>query len=298
MARYPSGQPITIPVTVQQRNTDGTYSLVDATTLTIVVKLAQADGTWLTAGTYSSPTHDSLGKYHQDIPAADIAALGHYQWTATSTGTGAGVTFGDFDVFDASTEVAVLPLQDGKDQLNIPQSTTTFDTELQAYIATIETSLEGLTGGPIVNRTITAERCEFSGWYETLQVRQRPLVSVTSITSILGTALDATGLDINRAGRKIRKKDGSPFSSDSPVTLVTYVAGWGTAVPAAISLAARIILDHLWDLQHGPSARPSMGSGMELVTPPGFSFAIPNYAAELLQGSLNGVPFADQVFAW
>src|SRR6266705_2754725 len=146
MARYPLGQPVTIaPITVQQRNTDGTYSLVDAGTLTTVVTLAQADGTKTVTGTYSTPTHISLGKYQQDVPAADLTVIGHYQWVATSTGTGAGVARGEFDVFDPF-ETAVLPLQDGKDQLNIAQATTAYDTEIQAFIDTIETSMEALTG--------------------------------------------------------------------------------------------------------------------------------------------------------
>ena len=293
MARYPQGQPVRVSTTVR----DVTGALVDAGTLTALVKLAQADGTMATTGTYATPAHDGTGLYHQDIPTADLATIGHYQGTWTATGTGAGVSFFDFDVFDPF-EQAVISLQDAKDMLNIPQATTTSDAEIQAFLATIETSLEGLTGGPIINRTITGERCVFLGWYEALQVKQRPLVSVTSITSVRsGTALDVSSLDINPAGRMIRKKDCTPFSSDSTVVLVTYVAGWGTAVPAAVNMAARVILDHLWETQHGPTARPSMGAP-ELVTPPGFGFAIPNYAAELLQGSLNGQPFADQVFAW
>jgi len=33
-----------------------------------------------------------------------------------------------------------------------------------------------------------------------------------------------------------------------------------------------------------------MGSQSDMVTLPGFGFAIPNQAAELLNGSVNGVP--------
>ena len=290
---YPLGQPIRVSTTVR----DVTGALVNATTLTLVVKLAQADGTWLTTGTYASPANDGTGLYHQDIPAADLQGIGHYQYTWTATGTGAGVAPGDFDVYDPY-RTAVISLQDAKDMLNIPQATTTFDAEIASFVATIESSLRGMTGGPIVNRTITGERCEFNGWYEMLQVRQRPLVSVTSITSVQsGTALDVSSLDINPAARTIRKKDRSPFSSDSAVVLVTYVAGWGTSVPPAINTAARVILDHLWNTQHGPSVRPSMGA-IELTTPPGFGYAIPNYAAELLGGHQNGMAFADSVFAW
>jgi hypothetical protein len=299
MARYPLGAPVRVPTTVRQLNVDGTTTLVTPTTLTLLVKLAAADGTLTTTGTYASPTLDSLGTYHQDVPASDLTLLGHYQFTWTSTGPGAGVSFGDFDVFDPF-ETAVLPLQDAKDQLNIPQATTTWDAEIQSYIATIETSLEGFTGGPVVNRTVTAERAEMMGYQTVIPVRQRPLVSVTSITSASGSPIDISGgLKLDTNAGLIRKPLGLPFYGPFfqwlPEVYVTYVAGWGVSVPAAFSTFARIVLQHLWDTQRGPSVRPSMG-GQDMVTIPGFAFAIPNRAAELLNGSLNGMSFRSEAY--
>jgi hypothetical protein len=277
---------------------DVTGTLVDAGTLTLVVKLAQADGTTVTTGTYASPAHDSVGTYHQDIPVADLAGLGHYQYVWTSTGAGAGASFGDFDVFDPF-EQAVLPLQDAKDMLNIPQAITTYDAEIASWVATIGTSLEGMTGGPLVNRTITSERAEMTAGQTVIAVRQRPLVSVTSVTSVSGAAVSISGgLDIDPNAGTFRRKDGWPFYGPFPwlpQVNVTYVAGWGTSVPAAFNAAARIILDNLWQTQHGPSVRPSMG-GQEMTTPPGFGFAIPNRAAQLLEGSLNGMPFTSEAY--
>jgi hypothetical protein len=295
VARYPLNQPVRVSTTVR----DVTGALVDPGTLTLVVKLASADGTTTTTGTYATPTHDSTGTYHQDIPAADLAGLGHYQYVWTSTGTGAGVSFGDFDVFDPF-EPALLPLQDAKDQLNIPQATTTYDAEIQSFIATIETSLEGMTGGPIINRPVV-ERAELVDGQTAILVRQRPLVSVTKITSVAsGVDLDITaGLDIDTNAGTIRKKLAWPFYGQYfpwlPAMTVTYVAGWGVQAPAAFNSAARIILKNLWDTQRGAAARPVMG-GDEMVTPPGFGFAIPNRAAELLEGSLNGMPFMDEAY--
>ncbi len=295
MARYPSGQPVRLSTTVR----DVTGALVDAGALTLLVKLAAADGTLTTTGTYATPAHDSTGTYHQDVPAADLASPGHYQYTWTSTGTGAGVSFGDFDVFDPF-ETAVLPLQDAKDMINDPQLVTTYDAEIQSFIATIETSLEGFTGGPLVNRVITAERAELLDSQTVILVRQRPLVSVTQVLGAGGTAIDiSAGLDLDPNAGTIRRKLGWPFYGPFfqwlPVVYVTYVAGWGTQVPAAFGLFARIVFKHMWETQHGPSARPSMG-GQEMVTPPGFAFAIPNRAAELLDGSLNGMPFRSEAF--
>jgi hypothetical protein len=280
---------------------DRTGALVNAGTLTLIVKLIQADGTWLTTGTYPSPVNDSTGTYHQDIPAADLTTAGHYQYVWTSTGTGAGVSPpAEFDVYDP-WEVSVLPLQDAKDALNIPQSVTSSDAEIQQYIATIESNLERMTGGPLVNRSVT-ERAELTGDFTVLQVRQRPLVSVTSIVSAAsGQALDISGgLDIDTNAGTVRRKLGWPFYGPYfvwlPSMLVTYVAGWGTAVPAAFGTASRIILQNLWETQHGPSARPSMGASSDMVTIPGFGFAIPNQAAELLNGSQNGVPFMCEAY--
>jgi hypothetical protein len=290
VARYPLNQPIRISTAVR----DVTGLLVNATTLTLLVKVAQADGTMAVTGTYSSPVNDSTGNYHQDIPVTDLTVTGHYQYAWTSTGTGAGVAFGDFDVFDPF-EVSVLPLQDAKDALNIPQATITSDTEIAQYVATIQTCIERMTGGPLTNRSIT-ERAELTSGYTVLQVRQRPLVSVTSIVSVAsGQALDiSAGLDLDPNAGTIRRKLGYPFYGPYftwlPAMSVTYVAGWGASVPAAFNTAARIILQNLWETQHGPSARPSM-SGDDMVTLPGWGFAIPNQAAELLDGSLNGMNF-------
>jgi hypothetical protein len=294
VARYPQGQPVRVSTTVR----DVTGTLVNAGTLSLVVKLAQADGTLATTGTYASPVNDSTGLYHVDIPAADLAALGHYSYVWTSTGTGAGVSPpADFDIIDPF-EVSVLPIQDAKDALNIPQATTTSDAEIQSYIATIESSLERATGGPLVNRVVT-ERSEMMQNQTVIPVRQRPLVSVTSIATASGSAIDISGgLDLDVNAGLIRRKLGLPFYGPFfgwlPMVSVTYVAGWGTSVPAAFNSFARVVIQHLWTSQRGPAALP-MGGG-EMVQVPGFGFLVPNMAAEMLNGSQNGVPFLSQAY--
>jgi hypothetical protein len=69
------------------------------------------------------------------------------------------------------------------------------------------------------------------------------------------------------------------------VFTVVYTAGLGTSVSAPVSAAARIILDHLWEIQRGPSARPSAG-GDETFQGYGMSFAVPHRALELLGANL------------
>jgi hypothetical protein len=295
VARYPAGQPVRISTTVK----DVTGALVNAGALTLLVKLAQADGTWLTTGTYASPVNDSTGAYHQDIPVTDLASIGHYQYSWTSTGAGAGVSFGEFDVFDPF-ETAVLPLQDAKDQLNIKAADTTSDAEILSFIATIESALKSYTGGPLVNKVITAERSEMMNSQTVIPVRQRPLVSVTSITSVTGGAIDiSSGLDLDANAGLIRRPLGYPFYGPFfqwlPTCYVTYVAGWGTAVPPAFNSAARIILQHLWQTQRAPSLQGPLAGGADVILP-GFGFAVPNAAAELLDGAQNGMSFISQVY--
>lgn len=292
MSRYPLGQPVTVSTTVRDAGV-----LVNAGTLTLVVKTAQADGTWLTTGTYAAPTLDSTGSYHQDIPVTDLTAIGHYQYAWTATGAGAGVSFGEFDIFDPF-ETSVLPLQDAKDALNISQATTMFDAEIASYTATIRSNLEKATGGPLVSRTIT-ERSEMMSNQTVIPVRQRPLVSVTSIASASGGNIDISGgLDLDVNAGLIRRPLGLPFYGPFftwlPQVNVTYVAGWGVSIPAAFGSFARIVLQHLWTSQRGPAAMP-MGGG-EMVTIPGFGFAVPNMAAELLNGSQNGIPFISEAY--
>jgi len=271
MARYPQGQPITLSTTV--KNQAG--ALVNATALTLTVSKPDAS-----TQSYSSPTNDGTGLYHQDIPTGDINLLGHYQYKWVATGTGAGVSYSNFEVFDP-LEVSVPSLQDAKDHLNIPQATTTYDSELQSKIATIQAGLEKLTGGPIITRSVT-ERVPCPYGHGAIAVRQRPLVAVTSITDVAsGVAQSTSDLEVDTNSGIIRRKLGWPFLGRGGAYTVVYTAGWGVAVPAAMNEFARNVLEHLWQTQHGPWARPSIG-GEETVTLPGFGYAIPNRALELV----------------
>lgn len=286
--RFPSGQPVRVVVTV--RDLGGVLAAVAP-----VLTLQKPDGS---QQVYSTPVADSTGQYHQDILAADLLQNGHYQWSAVAAGSVTDPAVGAFDVFDPF-EVRVISQADAKEMLNIPAATTTYDTELDGWIASIEAGLERFTGGPVVNRTIT-ERVEATSGYTVLCVRQRPLVSLQSVVNVgSGQPLaldDMTDLDVN-AGT-IRRRLGwpffGPFYQYLPVFDVTYTAGWGTAVPAAFNSFARIVIQHLWETKRGPIAMPMAGE--QPVAVPGFGFAIPNRAAELLNGSQDGIPFSCEAF--
>jgi len=285
VARYPLNQPVRVSTTVRDLN----GALADPSSITLT--LAKPDGT---QQVYSSPAHDSTGLYHQDLPAADLATAGHYQYVWTTTGSAPGVAPGTFDVYDPF-EVTVLSLEDAKITLNIPASTTTYDSEIASWVASIQSSLERFTGGPIVNRAIT-ERVEIIHGYTAICLRQRPVVSVTSITPDSGSALSLADIKVDTNAGVIRRANGLPFyvfGYGPPWANAVYVAGWGSQVPAAFNDFARIVIDHLWSTQRGSVTMP-MG-GEETVLP-GFAYAIPNRAAELLNGAVGGVPFTVEAY--
>jgi len=202
------------------------------------------------------------------------------QTTVAGFGGGRADSFTMADPF----EVIVLPLQDAKDMLNIPQSDTSSDTEILRKIATITVGFETITGGPIITRQITNERLRVGSGYRTLTVRYRPLVSVVSIADVAsGVALSLSDLDVDTATGVIRRKLELPFWSWGPYYLVTYTAGLGTAVPAPFNEAAALTLDNLWQTQRsGVTVVPGVAAD-ELVTVPGVAFGLLPRVVELLR---------------
>ena len=198
-----------------------------------------------------------------------------------ATGTGAGVSYGEFDVFDPF-DPSVLPLQDAKAAVNIAQTTTTYDSELQAMIDTVTASLEAITGGPAFNRTVS-EYVRVSGDLRNISLRQRPVVSVTSITDVaVGTPMSIVDIDVDLNAGIVRRKLDLPFWSFlSTRYQVVYVAGWGVAIPAAFNVAARLIVQHLWRVNRGPGLAPIPNDDMTFL--PGMSYAIPNRALEVMR---------------
>ena len=177
MARYPVNQPVSVNFTDRDR----TGALVDAGALTTLVKIQNADGTYTTTGTYTPPTRDSLGTYHQDIPVADLQVLGHYAWTVTATGTGASVAFGDFDVFDPFAEESVQPATDYATIEELKQRLSIFDTTDDAQMAIAVSgasrAIEGATGRYFWKGADTRTYVPESIWSQTID----DLVTVTTL---------------------------------------------------------------------------------------------------------------------
>lgn len=172
----------------------------------------------------------------------------------------------------------ILSLADAKAQLDI--TSTSHDSELQAYIDALTASIERFVG-PVENRNVSEV---IEGRSTTLCLSSVPAVSLTTILPVLtaGEAVDVTDVHLDGATGIVRRLDGGTFRGG--LWTVTYVAGRGT-VPATINLAARILLQHLWRTQYG-AARGNVGGGddFDVNEPvPGWGYAIPNRVLQLLE---------------
>lgn len=269
MARYPLGAPVLVSTTV--RDVSG---LVTPTTIVLAVRAP--DGTTVS---YNAPTATGTGAYSQQIPAADLPDAGHYTYVWTTTGPGAGVIGGSIDVYDPA-DLSVISLEDAKQQLNM--TVTSNDDELRFMVAATTRVIERLAGA-VVPRTVI-EVVRQRGGCRSLMLTTCPVLSVTSLTSIVdGRTYDVSALYVDSplAGM-VRRADQGAISG-GPWTAV-YQAG-RLEVPANIGLAARMLVEHLWETQRGAAQinPPTLSVDASLGTP-GVWFAVPNKVKELLDG--------------
>lgn len=186
--------------------------------------------------------------------------------------------------------MGLCTLAEVKLQLNI--TGTTDDTELQSYIDAVTGPAEAYVRGPIVQRTVTDEQHRPNGACEII-LHNAPVVSISSLVEYAGaSALTYTVVSTPASAGSFTVILDKPLAAVTRVTAageypfvggivyVTYSAGYAS-VPAEANLAARIIVQHLWETQRGAMSGPTFG-GDDTSTPPGFSFAVPNRARELL----------------
>lgn len=254
---YDLGDPVGLKVTV----TDPTGAVADATT--VVCTITAPDLTTTTP----TVSHPSTGTYTVTYTATQT---GRHQVDWRATGTNASAFTDVFDV-RAAGSVQLISLADAKAMLNI--TTTTNDEELRDYIAATTDAVEAECGA-MLPRTVT-EYTQPVG--RTMALSQTPVVSITSMNTVLvgGYSFDPAGLYVDSATGIVLRKDRGIFPADSYV--VTYVAGRGNVVPAAVAMAARIILKWLWQTQRGTGGRGDQPA------PTAAGFLIPNQAAELLK---------------
>ncbi|MFB7711589.1 hypothetical protein [Streptomyces sp. NPDC056105] len=176
--------------------------------------------------------------------------------------------------------MAMLTLAEAKAQLDI--ETGTDDVELQAYIDGLGPVIERYVG-PVEIRTVTEQ---VDGW-KLIALTQAPVVSLVSLTPVLdgGLAVSLAEVTVNPDSGVVRRRDGAPFYG-GPWTAV-YSAGRvaeGGDIPPTISLAARILLQHLWRTQYGSARGQGSADDFSVTEPiPGFGYAVPNRVLQLLE---------------
>lgn len=181
-----------------------------------------------------------------------------------------------------------LTLADAKSQLNI--SGTQGDADLQVYCDAADDVIESMIGA-VVNRSVS-EPTSMQDYF--LRLLTRPVVSIQSLVSVADATAtyDVTQLYVKNAiAGMVCRKDGGPILGAPGVSpgawqsqyTATYTAGRGTSPPAAVNLAARIIVAHMWESTRGPAQRPTASGGDDLALITGLGYSIPNRALELLQ---------------
>lgn len=268
MARYASGQPVRVSTEV--RDPAGALT----TPGTILLRVRKPDGTFLPD--YTSPTADSTGKYHQDVPASDLVTTGHYAYAWITTGSAAGVSpSAAFEVVDpfAATHVT---FGDVKARLNI---SAVSDSEIQDMIASAVSEQERRVGA-VAPRTVTEVVSGWPGWHgygydgygmyggrghpgylllgQQKPTEQLPVLSVTSAT-LNGSTVDVSQWYVeNGLAGMIRPSVSWPFGSSAVgftygTYAVTYVAG-RNPVPQDLVEAALLRVQHSYATQRGASA--------------------------------------------
>lgn len=251
---YDIGDKVLLSTTVE----DDTGTAVN--TPTLVIAVTKPDGT--TVSPAPTVTNSGSGGIYTAAVTVDAAGTWTYAWTASGTVT--AVEPGQFTVCSATVYVASL--EELKHQLRRTDSAD--DLELRGHLASATRYVEKRLGGPVSVQTFT-ERHLVTG--PSIVPRRRPLVSVTSITPDLGSALTSDAYVVDTDLNQIILR----YGAIAWYTLV-YTAGLAQVSENA-KLAGLIIAQHLWETQNGGGGRRTQDT-----VPSGLGFAIPRRAAEML----------------
>lgn len=270
---YDVGQTVRVPVTVK----DDAGAPINAT---MAVTVTRPDGTMVTG---LSIVNDGTGLYHVDVPAS---TPGPWQWSWTASGAVAtSVYAGQFWVRIPGPRI--IGLSELKKHLNKSLTDTSDDDELMDWIDAARWVLESIVG-PIIPTTYT-ETHEAHG-FRLIRLRRRPVISVTSVTVILGGdswtlaaetvppgdrqfMVDSTGVLWNRSNGYSLRWVGT--------AVVVYRAG--RVVPADnLRMAAREMITHAW--RQSQLASGGTRPRTDGPDPISLSYGVPNRVRELLGG--------------
>jgi hypothetical protein len=244
----------------------------DAVGVTLTV--TKPDGTTETPAVTNPPS--VTGRYRVTyLPATE----GRYLWSAVTTSPNTAYQEA-FTVRGASP--SILSLADAKQHLNI--TTSNNDDELRDHLEATTRIVEDEVG-PIVRRTHTARVCGGRSRIPLPHTQVREIASVTEVRS--GTSVDVSGMTVNQASGVLSYLNGASFLYDDMD--VTYEVG-RDAVEASWTLAAKIIVKHMWLTQLGNLPSGQGDDRGYVVT--GSGYLVPYRAISLLKPDQVAVGFA------
>jgi hypothetical protein len=141
--------------------------------------------------------------------------------------------------------MSIVTLDEARRTLQIDDDDDSVNDELQTYVDAITTIVGRHVGEVIERRTIT-ERIRLRRGAVQFALRYVPVVSLTSLTSLLGHAWDVSGMDVDASGTVEVFRGVQPYGT----ALAVYEAGYAT-VPENYKRGALIILQHIWESQRG-----------------------------------------------
>ncbi len=257
-----------VPLGLQVTDSDGNPA--DSTDVVLTVGLPD--------GTSETPTvdHDEIGSGQYTV---DYVVTQEGLHTVSWVATGANATAYN-DVFNVRPITdQVISLTEAKRQLRL--TATDRDDDLKLFIAAAGRAIEDHTNQTIVRRTVTEKHRGLCG---TLILNRAPVVSITSVTSADGASTwDTANLDVDPDTGIVRVLSGPGLYGDLDVV---YVPGM-RVVPANYLLAARIVMEHLWQTMRPFSAASipvpgALEDSLDSRAGGLVGFAIPNRALELL----------------
>lgn len=272
----------TLPLTTEVTDAAGALTAASG----VVCTIGLPDGTLATPAV----TSPSVGRYTVDY--VPVQAGRHTErWTSTAPATARSDTF---DVRPAAPGY-VISLADTKTHLRIGAADTSHDEQLRGFIEAATAVVEGYRNETIARRSIT-EFHTARGAYQ-LALRSSPAISLTSVARVDGLVTwDVAKLHLAPDTGLVTILPGADFLWGLlPGTGyfwgylgVTYVAGY-QVVPPNVALAAKFIVEHLWESQQqtGLGPRGPFGNPDD-VGPTGSGYAVPNRALELLGGKSPG----------
>jgi hypothetical protein len=255
---------------------DDNGALANATTVTCTITLPD--------GTTTSPTdaNPATGTYTASYTPA-VAGTFYVRWVAEDVASVSGADTVSEDSFTVSASSnAFVSLEEAKAYTNLFD--TADDAELEAYLEWACTLAERIADTDFARKTVTAETHSVSGSTCSIQLRRRPVLSVTTVTEA-GATLSASGYALDSRWGTLYRQAGSytdtTWSTGRNVVAVTYVVGYAI-IPPEVRQATLQILEHLWQNQRGGNPLAGGFRGADEFPNPGANWNVPNKARDTL----------------